>query len=61
MPLSKFDLLCVYMQAEKCIADDEEEKVGFIAEEVSKKQKGWIAALIQYLHTTYILHAQTHG
>lgn len=38
--------MCVYMQAEKCIADDEEEKVGFIAEEVSKKQKGWIAVLI---------------
>lgn len=38
------------MQAEKCIADDEEEKVGLIAEEVSKKQKGWIAVFIQYLH-----------
>lgn len=45
MLLNKFDLLCVYMQAEKSIADDEEEKVGFIAEEVSKKQKGWIAVL----------------
>lgn len=43
------------MQAEKSIADDEEEKVGIIAEEVSKKQKGWIAIrrLIP-LHTTPI-------
>lgn len=38
------------MQAEKCIADDEEEKVGIIAEEVSKKQKGWIAVFIQLLY-----------
>lgn len=47
--LNKFDLLCVcvYMQSEKSIADDEEEKVGIIAEEVSKKQKGWIAIFIQ--------------
>lgn len=29
-----------HVKAEKCIADDEEEKVGIIAEEVSKKQKG---------------------
>lgn len=29
-----------HMQSEKAIADDEEEKVGIIAEEVSKKQKG---------------------
>lgn len=36
----------VYIQAEKSIADDEEEKVGIIAEEVSKKQKGWNAVVI---------------
>lgn len=41
------------MQAEKCIADDEEEKVGMIAEEVSKKQKGWHAVFIPY-------HTYTH-
>lgn len=44
--------LYVYIQAEKSIADDEEEKVGMIAEEVSKKQKGWIAVFIQYLYRT---------
>lgn len=35
-------LFCFFFlsQAEKSMADDEEEKVGVIAEEVSKKQKG---------------------
>lgn len=47
----------VFMQAEKSIADDEEEKVGIIAEEVSKKQKGWIAVFI--LHSFIIIHHLT--
>lgn len=52
------------MQAEKCIADDEEEKVGFIAEEVSKKQKGGIAVShlipLHNIYSIYYIH-NTHG
>lgn len=39
-----FTLFAFFSQAEKSIADDEEEKVGVIAEEVSKKQKGNITS-----------------
>lgn len=38
-----------YLQAEKTIADDEEEKVGIIAEEVGRKQKGFFHFFLLYL------------